>query len=243
MKTKLYLRSTFTDIKHSLGRFIAVILIILMGTLLFVGIKSVGPNLEATVTQYIKKQKLSDLQVIGTSGLTQTDQKIAEKVAGAQVELGYSVPYTDKKNSLDLQLYSYDRSSQQNQLTLTSGQWPKGTKEILLDTQLKNKYKLNQTVMLKSDQLKGQRFKVVGFVDSPLYVDKTERGATTVGDGELDGFVYLPKNNFSAEAYSIMYIRFKDLVQTDFFSDAYQTKLTKKENRLTELLKPRKKER
>ena len=34
---------------QAIGRFIAIILIILMGILLFVGIKSIGPNLEETV--------------------------------------------------------------------------------------------------------------------------------------------------------------------------------------------------
>lgn len=53
MKNKAYLRSTFLDIKNSIGRFIAITVIILLGVLLFVGIKAIGPDLQLTADNYL----------------------------------------------------------------------------------------------------------------------------------------------------------------------------------------------
>ena len=44
MKTKTYLKASFREIKQSKGRFIAIVLIIMLGTLLFVGVKTAGPS-------------------------------------------------------------------------------------------------------------------------------------------------------------------------------------------------------
>lgn len=50
-----------------------------MAVLLFVGIKSVGPNLETSIQNYVEKQNTSDLQIVGTAGLTKDDQTLAKK--------------------------------------------------------------------------------------------------------------------------------------------------------------------
>lgn len=239
----LYLRSTFRDIRQSLGRFVAIILIIFMGVLLFVGIKSVGPNLEETVQEHVTKYDVSDLQLVGTAGLTEKDRQLAETVKGTQGELGYSFPYTEKKQDLNLQVYSYNKEKKQNKLVLKSGRYPRSDGEILVDDQLRGEYPLGSQLPIKEDQLKKQEFTVVGFVESAFYIDQSERGNTTVGDGSLDGFVYLPETAFDSEAYSILYLRFTDLKGKAIASEAYKQALTKKENQLETLFAQRKKER
>lgn len=236
----LYLRSTFRDIRHSLGRFIAIILIIFMGVLLFVGIKSVGPNLEETVQDHVTKYAVSDLQLVGTAGLTEKDRQLAETVKGTSAELGYSFPYTEEKQDLNLQVYSYNKEKKQNKLLLKDGSYPKTDQEILVDSQLQQEYPLQSQLTIKDDQLKQQTFTVVGHIESPFYIDQSERGNTTVGDGSLDGFVYLPETAFDSEAYSIMYLRFADLQDLAIASDNYKDALTEKENRLEDLFDQRK---
>lgn len=236
----LYIRSTFRDIRQGVGRFIAIILIIFMGVLLFVGIKSVGPDLEATVASYIQEHKIADLQIQGTAGLTEEDQRLVASIEGAQVSLGYAFPYNESQADLDLQLYSYDPQQRQNQLTLVAGAYPTNDQEVLVDQTLAKTYPLGSQITLQHPQLKQQTYQVKGFVTSPIYVEEKERGVTTVGDGTLDGFLYLPKGAFTSEAYSIMYVGFSDLAQLDPATEAYQAGLIKKENQLTDLLTARK---
>jgi putative ABC transport system permease protein len=239
----VYLKSTFADIKNSLGRFIAIILIILMGVLLFVGIKSVGPNLENTGSRVIKTQNLSDTQLVSTMGLTKADQTAVEKITGVQAELGHSFAYAESSAQQNLQVYSYDAKQKQNKLIVKSGHLPKNKNELVLDQELKDTYKLGQTITIKNSQLTTSQFKVTGFVESPVYISKTERGSTTIGDGQLDGFAYLSAQAFSNDTYSILYVTFANVKDVGQFSDEYKTIMTKNEEKLDKVLATRKTER
>ncbi|MEL1206130.1 hypothetical protein, partial [Staphylococcus epidermidis] len=104
---------------------------------------------------------------------------------GVQAELGYRIPYRDEARDVNLQLYNYQPTARQNRLTLTTGRYPQRTNEILVDNAVKTHYRLGQRVTIKSQQLLTHRFKVVGYVDSPLYIDRQERGTVPVGDGQL----------------------------------------------------------
>ncbi len=53
MKTRTYLKAGFREIRQSKGRFIAIILIVMLGTLLFVGVKTAGPVMQKTMDHYV----------------------------------------------------------------------------------------------------------------------------------------------------------------------------------------------
>lgn len=80
MKNRTYLKAGFREIRQSKGRFIAIILIILLGTLLYVGVKTAGPVMQKTMDEYVRAGKLSDLQIVSTAGLTKEDVAEAEKL-------------------------------------------------------------------------------------------------------------------------------------------------------------------
>ena len=54
MKTKTYLKASFREIKQSKGRFTAIVLIIMLGTLLFVGVKTAGPVMQKTMDSFFQ---------------------------------------------------------------------------------------------------------------------------------------------------------------------------------------------
>ncbi|MEW8987664.1 MAG: hypothetical protein AB2401_11825, partial [Bacillus sp. (in: firmicutes)] len=66
----VYLKSSFREIKSSKGKFISIIIIILLGTLIFVGVRSTGPDLSNSASTYVNKYDLYDLQIVSTMGLT-----------------------------------------------------------------------------------------------------------------------------------------------------------------------------
>lgn len=243
MRISVYLRSALRGLRQSAGQFIAITLIIFMGVLLFVGIKSVGPDLEATVQNYVDQHKVSDLTVTGTAGLIATDLELVQQTKGVQAELGHSFPFADEKKGLNLQVYSYTKKQQQNTLQLVKGAYPKIAQEILVDSALKKQYPIGSKLTITSDQLKQKEFKVTGFIESPLYVDRAEKGTTNIGDGSLDGYVYLPEAAFSGKVYSIMYLRFSDLDHLPIASQAYESVLDKKEEKIQGRFDQRKNER
>lgn len=240
---KTYLKSALRDIRFSLGRFIAIILIIFMGVLLFVGVKSVGPDLTASAQKEINQNKMSDLQVISTGGLTNADRKQVEKISGSHVQMSKGFSYVEKKRHNNLQVYSYSKNDHQNKLILKKGHLPHNAHQVVVDSQLAADYKIGTTLKLADNSLKQTEYQVVGLVDSPLFIANEERGNIDVGDGQANGFVYVPLNNFKQDAYAQMYISFQDLKGKNYTSSSYKHALNKKISLLKPVFKQRQKKR
>ncbi|MGG5371489.1 FtsX-like permease family protein [Enterococcus sp. AZ196] len=245
MKNKTYFKASLREIIYSKGRFIAIVLIILLGTLLYVGIKATGPILNHSASQFVDKQELSNLQIVSTGGLTEEDERLAAKIPNAEVESGHQLFYADSKKNQVAKLYSYDKKKQQNKLIVKSGHLPQKENELVLDEKAKEEgYRLNQTYRIdQPDQLKRKNFKIVGFVQSPIYISTEERGLSNVGNGNVDFFAYLPENNFSSKIKSIIYVRFANVKGKETYGKAYEKAMDKNIEKTEALFTDRPKER
>lgn len=241
MKNKAYLKASFREISQSKGRFIAIIVIILLGTSLFVGVKSAGPILNHSASQYVDQQHLSNLQLVSTMGLTEADKQLAETIPDAQVETGKQLYYANQEKNEVLQLFSYTKDMKQNQLVLKKGRLPQKENELVLDTQAEKKgYHLGDTYSIdEQDQLKEQTYTIVGFVDSPLFIATTERGAATVGSGTVSYFGYIPETNFKTTLFSVLYFQFDNVKDKDTYSQSYQTQMNKNQAKVEKVFAQR----
>lgn len=229
------------NIRDSLGRFIAIILIILLGALIFVGVKATGPALNASLNATVKQERLSDVQLMLTTGFTSKDVATAEKVAGAQAE-AVKFRYVSGSKGQVVALYGYQPGQQLNQFSLQSGRKPVKPNEIVLDQRAKRTfgYKLGQTYTFPADaKLTRRTFKIVGFADSPLYIDNAQRGSANVGDGAVRYFAYIPASQMKMGVSSLLNVRFKSLQTADTVTDHYADLVRAKEKKLKAVFKPR----
>ena len=65
----------------------------------------------------------------------------------------------------------------------------------------------------------------MGFVKSPMYIDKESRGTTSVGKGSVDYFAVLNHKDISMDVYTEIYITFKNLQNIDTYGDEYKEKM------------------
>lgn len=245
MKNKTYLKASLREIAYSKGRFIAIILIILLGTMLYVGIKATGPILNSSASRYVDEHELSDLQVISTGGLTEKDVAQAKKMQGVHAEPGYQFFYADPDKNEVVQVFSYDSQQKQNQLVVTEGRLPKAKNEIILDAKAKDEgYKLNDTYEInEKDQLKESSYKIVGFANSPLFISTAERGLTNVGNGQVTYFAYVPESQFQSEAYGVLYLTFENTKGLETYGSAYEDQMEENRKELEKRLADRPQER
>lgn len=245
MKNKTYLKASLREIAYSKGRFIAIILIILLGTMLYVGIKATGPILNSSASRYVDEHELSDLQVISTGGLTEKDVAQAKKMQGVHAEPGYQFFYADPDKNEVVQVFSYDSQQKQNQLVVTEGRLPKAKNEIILDAKAKDEgYKLNDTYEInEKDQLKESSYKIVGFANSPLFISTAERGLTNVGNGQVTYFAYVPESQFQSEAYGVLYLTFENTKGLETYGSAYEDQMEENRKELEKQLADRPQER
>ncbi|HAP8891710.1 TPA: ABC transporter permease, partial [Enterococcus faecium] len=161
MKTRTYLKAGFREIRQSKGRFIAIILIVMLGTLLFVGVKTAGPVMQKTMDHYVGTAGLSDLQIVSTGGLTQKDIAQAEKIPDAKVETGKQIYYSNTGKNEVIQIFSYNKNNKQNKLQLTDGKLPEKPNQLVLDEKAEDEgYKIGDIYQIDSDELKEKEYTI-----------------------------------------------------------------------------------
>jgi len=224
-------RNMLRDIKKSKGRFIAIILIIMLGVLIFVGVKAAGPSLNDSLNKTVADKNLSDIQVLSTTGFDETDLKLARKVPGAQVEATKFKYVIGGKSKVAIALYGYDENAKQNQLIMRSGRLPRNQNEIVLDKNAKSKYdyKIGQQFKFAKDAGLGKRsYKIVGFADSPQYIDNQSRGSTNIADGQVQLFAYVPADQLNMAVGTVLNLHFNSLKDKNTFSKSYKNAVNAK---------------
>lgn len=108
---------------------------------------------------------------------------------------------------------------------------PKKSGEIALDNKAKihRYYKLSDRVTFVNsdggksvDGFRKTVFKVVGFVETPKYISKNDRGASTIGTGETAAFAVIPAKDFDRKVHTQLTINFEQLAQTAAYSETYK---------------------
>lgn len=251
MKKKALLKTSFREIRNSPARFLSILTIIFLGVAFFVGIGATGPDMIASGHAYFKKQKLADLSVMSSLGLTDKDLSLVsetEEVQSAQGQYLLDLELADTNQVI--RFFGYDEADKLNQYVVTSGKLPEKADEIALDQLAEHNgdYKLGDTFTIGSqddlpNQLKTHEFKVVGFVNSPEYIENLTRGNTNVGSGSIDYFAVVPANQFDMDVYSRILVTFKKDKTETTYSDAYEKRVKKGQKALEKVLQDRPQER
>ncbi|MCD2253217.1 FtsX-like permease family protein [Listeria marthii] len=231
MKRSALWKDIYREIWRSKSRFISIFMLIMLGVAFFSGLKATGPDMLLTANNYFNKYDLANFNVQSTYGIDQTDKQALEKVDGVKrVELGYTADTLMQDKNIVTKLYSMKADNQLNKYKVVTGRLPEKSGEIALDNNKlihENVQLGDKVTFVKNDgnkltgTLKESTFKVVGFVQSPAYIQKSERGASTVGKGKTEAFGVIPEQDFTLPEYTIANLTFTNLASEKAFSDAY----------------------
>ena len=99
MKTTMW-KVTRRLIKKSLGRFLSIMLLTMLGSMTLIGLKSAGPDINRSANEYFERLSAMDLAVIGSQGLGAADEKEIREAPGvSEVEFGNFVDTTIANSS------------------------------------------------------------------------------------------------------------------------------------------------
>ncbi|MDQ7938166.1 FtsX-like permease family protein [Lactiplantibacillus sp. WILCCON 0030] len=247
MMTKAYFKAIRREIWRSKARFFSILLIIFLGVAFYTGIRATGPDMLQAATDYFAKQRLATNSVQSTLGLTKADEQVLKN---HQDELTYqAVKYLDVNqlnNNRVVRVAELPTTQKLNQLRVVSGRLPRKANEIVLDSQAKTlqpSLKLGSTYRIVSSRalnrkFKRRSFKVVGFVNSPRYVENTSRGVTTVGKGTLDYFAYVRPKTLKMTITTRIDVQFKNLKGVKPYTATYRRLNRANTAKLKRWLKP-----
>lgn len=252
MKTA-YLKDSVRKLKSSIFQYISIILIIILGVAFFVGMNVVSPNMENTAENYLKNNKIYDIQLISTIGWEQKDVEIAkqsENITLAEGTYIQDVIVESKEKTLAVRLNSLPEL-EMNQIALTEGRKPEKDNECVIDTRMKSmyEYKIGDIIEVKSgteesidDLVNIKTFEVVGIARSPIYLSQYY-GTTQLESGELHSYLMVKKSVFKSDVYSAIYLQTNIDKNLNYFEDEYKNQVEKIGPKVLENLVPNTQER
>lgn len=238
MKKKALWKDIWIEIGKSKARFLALLAIITLGVAFFAGIKAAGPDMLDTANQYYEDNNLYDLKVLSTYGLEEADIAILDETADLSVHPMRTVDIEMEGSDFLVKVFPLQSGADLvNAYALVDGRLPETSGEVALDAKqnLSSTYQIGDTITFRhesdedlSDEekenrisLKEQEYTVVGFVDSPMYIETIMRGSTNVGKGSLDAFVVVPESDILGSIYTEAYLTMAPTVAETGYTDAY----------------------
>ncbi|MBM6614395.1 FtsX-like permease family protein [Desemzia sp. RIT804] len=255
MKKKTLWKDIFREIAKSKMRFLSIFLIILLGVAFYSGIKATSPDMVDTADTHYKENNLMDVKVLSTYGLTNDDIELLKNVEGSFVEAVYTQDVILEGTDLVTKIVSTPNTDQPdiNQPILVEGRLPENSGEIILDAKnaYTEEYSIGDIIMFKTnddsinldDSFTGLTYQVVGFANSPQFIENNARGNTSIGSGTLDGFAFIPQDDFNLDIYTEAYLTFSSLEDLQSYSDEYETAVKDKQTAVEEALSKRPEER
>ena len=90
MKKKTLNKTIFKSFIESKGRFLSIMLLMMLGSMTLVALKVTGPDIDKSANKYYEDYNLSDVNVISDYGITENDAKEIDQIKNiADVEYGY----------------------------------------------------------------------------------------------------------------------------------------------------------
>ena len=213
-----------------MGRFISIFFIVALGVAFYSGIRASEPSMRITADQYFDDSELMDLKVMGTMGLTKADIKAIGKVSGIEaVEGGYSKDVLCPVGDNEKVVHMLSMQKNFDQVSVVEGRLPEKAGECLVDEDFLSytDLKVGDTVTFHSgdgealtDSLVTDAYKIVGIGNSPLYIS-FGRGSSTIGTGEISGFVVVDKSSFDMDVYTEAYVKVSGAEEKTAFTDEY----------------------
>lgn len=228
--TKAMKKDFGREVRYSLGRYLSVFLIVVLGVSFFSGIKTAAPAMRASADALYDDTAFMDICVSGTLGVTEKDVAEIKKIAGiADAEGTYTADFLCASEQAELVTTVLSLTDRINLVKVSEGRYPEKYNECIVDSLFieKSGYKLGDTIRLTTgndndleDTLVTDEFTIVGVGTSPYYLSD-ERGMSSIGSGVVDAFIVVPKKAFSLSCYSQILVSVQGAKELNCFSGKY----------------------
>ena len=251
---KALLKDTFKEIKKSYKRFISILLMALLGVGFFAGLSASSPDMVDSIDTYYKNQNVYDIEVMSTLGLTDSDIEALSNIENVENVYGtYSRDGLIKTNDKEIvsKILCVDDV---NKPILIEGSMPENIDECVveesflegtdknigdyIDIEPEATESTGTTDEEETEYLKNKTLKIVGVVESPLYISR-ERGSTKLGTGVINYYIYVNRENINSEVYTEIYITLENRDKYQTGSNKYEDYVEETKNKIEEIKEER----
>ena len=192
------------------GRFMAIVLMIGLSSLVFIGIRETPSTMNRNLDEYAKKVNLHDMRVSSAVGLSEKDKDIFESLDDIR-EIEYEKEYSVFIKNTDKVIKLYSPREKISKYSLVEGRMPKDSTEITIDQN--SQYKIGDKIQVREElrededeKLKNHEFTVVGRLYGPDYLADDTSGQTNIGNGFIDLYGIITEDNFLYDEFNNAYL-------------------------------------
>ena len=214
-------------------RFFSILVMAFLGVGFFAGLVATSPDMLDSLDKYARQNKMQDINIISTLGLTDDDIEALNKLE--QIDGAYGIKTKDSITKIDekekiCKVIEYNENI--NLPSLINGNMPQNNDECLLDegyvgVQNPNDF-IGKTIVLENEDkdedenpiFTKKEFKIVGIVESPLYISN-ERGNTSIGSGNISYFIYVKDGVINTNYYTEIGVKVSNANNVVTNSDDY----------------------
>ena len=234
MKSNIW-KSTFREIKQSFGRFMAIFAITALGVSLFSGLKVIQPAMVKTTDEYFKEKEFYNYRVLSNLGFEQEDLEylaVQEDVRRAEGIVTFDMLCSlEDESEKVVKIYNVPECI--NDIELLYGRLPESANECIVDSSMYQEDSLGKKIYLSEDNDEDdlenfavKEFIISGIAQSSTYI-QFERGNTSIGNGKISGFMYIPMDAFEVDYFTEILVKFHE--DYKIYSDEYDAYMDEKE--------------
>lgn len=222
-------KKMFRDIKQNLSQFITIFLMVLIGVMVYVGIKAYMDGMTSAADNFYKNNNIQDLNVMGNLSDKDLDKiKSLDNVKDAEKKL--VVNAIDKDDKDKTYLLSFIDSNNISKFHIMDGEkFDVNKKGAWIDNFYaeKNNLKVGDTIKIKYDTFSLEE-KILGLINVPDHIYDVKDESEFVPNRENFGFVYLSVNEIP-ESYIKDLVMKKMKITDEKIFDKYVTNFNYKE--------------
>lgn len=222
---KMIIIDTLRSIKSNFARFCAITGVIAVAVGFFAALLMTSNDMKISLTEYFNNTNFMDICVVSTQGMTEDNIRAYKEIDG--VEGVMPTRETDALATLQdtsgvVRVQSLSESAYNSEIIdggkvvsddknyisrpiLVEGSWPKNANECVVGTEAIGavKLKIGDTIKLQetlydiNSTMATKEFKVTGLVNSSTYVCTSALAHSSLGDGMINQYMYVPFSSFS----------------------------------------------
>lgn len=192
----------------------AIFAIIALGAGLFMGLRMSRPDFIETYDKYTQTYNFFDFRLVSTLGLTDDDLKLVSDIDGITAAEGaFTSDFMMKSEDGDNRIIVANSiPSDINKVDIIYGRMPAAASECLADPEMYSEEDIGKKIVLSPDNSEDtfnafayDEYTIVGICESVSYIN-LERGSSTLGNGSVVGYIYIPSDGFSLDCYTDIYL-------------------------------------
>ncbi|MBQ4465234.1 MAG: ABC transporter permease [Oscillospiraceae bacterium] len=236
MRYSMLRRTTLREIKGSFGRFLAILSIIALGVGFFTGVRGTTPAMKHTVNNFLQEKQFFDYRLISTLGWEEANLEAFRSQPDVRAAEGSHtidvLCVDDAEHEFTFKTHTILQNI--NLLELTEGRMPEASDECIIDAGMGLGLSIGDKIYISDqneddtkDSFLHDAYTIVGAAHSSYYLN-FERGTTSLGNGSVSGYLYLPPDAYDLDYYSEIFVRFDqdDMIYSKAYKNAMDDRQT-----------------